>query len=64
MPTSVTVVAHHRRWNSFSFNGLVEIYRTVLDGKLGDFTGLDFLLITLPMPVDFLIQMTLSKQLI
>jgi len=51
--SAIVAVARHRRWNSFSFDGLVAIYRTALDGKLGDFTGLDFLQTMLPTPMDF-----------
>jgi hypothetical protein len=60
MRTSVIVVASHRRWNSFSFDGTVVIHHTVPDGKLGDFTGLDFSLMTMSTPTDFWIRTTLS----
>ena len=60
MHTSVIVVASHRRWNSFSFDGLVAIRHTALDGKPGDFTGSDFSLMTTSTPMDFWIRTTLS----
>jgi hypothetical protein len=60
MRTSVIVVPSHRRWNSFSFDGMVVIHHTAPDGKLGDFTGLDFSPTTTLTPTDFWIRTTLS----